>query len=186
MEPPGPKATPLSQRELLAIFDADAARAEARYLDLWQKLQRFFEWNRVSNSSDMVQETLARGLSNLQAGKKITAADPASYFFGIAKNLVKEGWKPRRPDQLESQEPSVEAAAFLGLDQAEQRIYLKECLRELSQEDFDLLQAYTEGDAREWGLARGLRPGAVRLRVHRLRKRIEEQVRARIGNAKKM
>jgi DNA-directed RNA polymerase specialized sigma24 family protein len=182
----GPKETPLSQRELLAIFDADAVRAEARYLDLWQKLQRFFEWNRVSDSSDMVQETIARGLSNLQAGKKITSADPASYFFGIAKNLVKEGWKPRRSDQLESQEFPAETVEFLGLGRAEQRIYLKECLQELSQEDFDLLRAYTEGDTREWGLARGLRPGAVRLRVHRLRKRIDERVRASIGNAKKM
>ena len=185
MASPDPKAAPLSQSELLAILDPDVERAEGKYLELWQKLERFFEWKQASDPADLVQETMARALSNLQAGKTITTEDPARYFFGIAKNLIKEGWKPRRQEQLEDHEFSGEAATFLGLDRAEQNIYLKECLHELSQEDFDLLSAYIEGEAKEWGSARGLRPGTVRLRVYRIRKRIEERVRTRISRAAK-
>lgn len=185
MASPDPKAAPLSQRELLAILDPDVERAEGKYLELWQKLERFFEWKQVSDPADLVQETIVRAIHNLQAGKTITTDDPTRYFFGIAKNLIKEGWKPRRHEQLEEHEFSSEAVTFLGLDHAEQNIYLKECLHELSQEDFDLLSAYIEGATKEWGSSRGLQHGAVRLRVYRIRKRIEERVKARISRATK-
>jgi len=185
MGSPDRKPAPLSQRELLAILDPDVERAEDKYLELWRKLERFFEWKQASDPADLVQETIARALSNLQAGKTITTDDPARYFFGIAKNLIKEGWKPRRQEPLEEDEFPGEAATFLGLDHAEQNIYLKECLCELSQEDFDLLSAYIEGEAKEWGSARGLRPGAIRLRVYRIRKRIEDRVKARISRVAK-
>jgi DNA-directed RNA polymerase specialized sigma24 family protein len=180
-----PKRISLSRVELLAIFDSDTARAEAKYLDLCRSLRRYFEWARSSDPDDMAQEAILRGLTRLQEGKKITVANPASYFLGIARNLVREGWKERKPEQLEIDELPEDLLIFRGLDPSEQRIYVKECLRELSQEEFDMLVAYTEGKGNEWGLARGLQPGAVRLRVHRLRKRIDDWVKARAGSGTK-
>jgi DNA-directed RNA polymerase specialized sigma24 family protein len=173
----------LSETDLLKIFDSDPGIAEAKYMELCQKLQRFFEWRHIADPSDLVQEAIARGLSNLQAGKQITSADPAHYFFGIAHNLVKEKWKSRKQEQLEEEDVPSKKSAFMGLEGVEQGIYLQQCIKELTQEDFDLLLAYTEGSAAEWGLARGLQPGAVRLRVFRLRRRIEERVRSRIAMA---
>lgn len=175
----------LSRQQLLAVFDEDEEQAEAKYAELYHKLLRFFEWRKATDPSDLVQETITRGLQNLQVGKEITTIDPAHYFMGIARNVEKERWKRRPVEPLDEQELFGARAAFLGLNLPEQKIYLKECLSQLSREEFELLLAYIEGAANEWGLARGLQPGAVRLRVHRLRKRIEHWVDARTSRAAK-
>jgi DNA-directed RNA polymerase specialized sigma24 family protein len=174
-----PKRHPLTQRDLLAIFDKDEAKAETKLSELCQKLQRFFGWRNVPNASDMVQETMARGFNSLQTGKEITSIDPAHYFMGIARNVAREQWKKRQDDPLDEQNVPEERVPFFGLNPAEQNLYLRECLDQLSKEDFELLQAYTEGTASEWGAERGLQPGALRLRVHRLRKRIDQWVNTR-------
>lgn len=180
-----PKRISLSKNELLAIFDPDTERAEVKYLDLCRSLRRFFEWSHAAEPDDMTQETILRGLTRLHEGQKITTGNPASYFLGIARNLVREKWKSRKQDQLEEDELPGELRVFRGLAPAEQSVYVKECLRELSPEEIDMLVAYTEGEGGDWGLARGLQPGAVRLRVHRLRKRIDDWVKARAGRGTK-
>lgn len=176
----------LSRSELLAIFDEDSERAEAKYLDLRRSLQRFFEWTRASDPDDLAQEAILRGLMRLQEGQKITSENPASYFLGIARNLVREKWKARTHEQLDAYDFPEDIGEFQGLTRAEQRVYVKECLLELSPHEFEMLVAYTEGAGGDWGEAMGLQPGAVRLRVHRLRKRIEEWLKTRSVGAKKV
>ena len=88
----------LSQTQLLAILDPDPGRAEERYVELHQKLVRYFEWNRAAEPEDMAQEALKRGFTRLQQGQKITIDDAAGYFFGIARNLVREGWTARKEE----------------------------------------------------------------------------------------
>jgi RNA polymerase sigma factor (sigma-70 family) len=163
----------LSQSELLAIFDSDPGRAERKYRELYQKLKRYFEWNRQTDPEDLAQEALKRGFGRLQEGQKITVSDPAGYFFGIARNLLRERTNSRKTEELDDNRLDRNRSLFLGLDANEQLVFLKECLRKLPPEDFNLLSAYVEGEAEAWGKKAGVSPGTVRMRIHRIRKRLE-------------
>jgi RNA polymerase sigma-70 factor, ECF subfamily len=166
----------LSTNDLLAIFDPDPERAGDKYIELYQNLVRYFEWNRKSDAEDLAQETLKRGFSRLQEGQKITTKEPAAYFFGIARNLVREEWRTRKHDQFAADEQPSSPSPFHNLDAAEQRVLLKECIRKLSREEFEILHAYLEGDGQALAQKTGLHPGTLRLRIHRIRKRLEKLV----------
>lgn len=164
----------LSQTELLSIFDSDPSRAEEKYQDLYNNLVRYFQWNQKEEPADLAQEALRRGIARLHQGQKITISDPAGYFFGIARNLVRETWKTRPQEQLQDEEfPEVRSSSH-DLNPAEQRIFLKECLSHLSREELGMLLAYVDGNTEDWGQKAGVSPVALRIRVHRLRKRLEK------------
>src|SRR5437899_7290788 len=155
----------LSRSELLTILDSDPRRAEEKYRELYQKLARYFEWNRQTDPEDLAQEALKRGFSRLQGGQKITVDDPAGYFFGIARNLLRERGNCRKTEELDDDQLVRRGSSFLGLDTNEQLVFLKECLRRLPREDFNLLSAYVEGEADAWGKKAGVSPGTVRMRI---------------------
>jgi len=180
VEAPAPTLQPvaLSRSQLLAIFDANAGRAEEKYLELFHKLARYFEWNRKSDPEDLAQEALRRGFNRLQQGQKITAENPESYFFGIARNLIREGWNSRPGEELATQEREAGAPpSFYNLHRAEQLVFLKECLRELAKEDLQMLLAYVDGNGEAWARKAGMPPATMRSRIYRIRKRL-----AKIGN----
>src|SRR5215471_1789281 len=120
------KPVTLSQSQLLAVFDSDPKRAEERYRELHQKLVRYFGWNQAAEPEDMAQEALKRGITRLQEGQKITTDDPAGYFFGIARNLVREGWSIRKtePLPLDDQPAPLAQPSFRTLNPSEQVIFL--------------------------------------------------------------
>jgi len=163
----------LSQSELLAILDADPGRAEEKYRELYQKLARYFEWNRQADPEDLAQEALKRGFSRLQEGQKITVDDPAGYFFGIARNLLRERVNSRKTEEIDDSHLARSQSLFRGLDANEQLVFLKQCLRQLPRSDFNLLSAYLGGEAEAWGKKAGVSASTVRMRIHRIRKRLE-------------
>ena len=164
----------LSRSELLAIFDPNPAQAEEKYQELYQKLVLYFEWNRRPEPQDLAQETLRRGFTRLQEGQTITADKPESYFYGIARNLVREGWSARVIEQLGDQEPFPAPAIFHNLTREEQLVFLKECLHDLSKDELRMLMAYLDGDGEAWARKAGIPPATLRTRVHRVRKRLEK------------
>lgn len=169
----------LSQDELLVILDPDHERAEEKYVELYYKLARYFEWNRQPDPEDLAQEALKRGFVRLQQGQKITVDDPAGYFFGIARNLLRERASSRNVEEFEEQHLAQTHRFFYGLDTHEQRVFLRECLEGLPDDDLNLLLAYVEGKIEAWGANAGIPPGAARMRVHRIRRRLEMLVRPR-------
>jgi DNA-directed RNA polymerase specialized sigma24 family protein len=170
------KPAVMLQDELFAIFDSNPSRAEEKYLELFRKLVRFFEWSRSPEPEDMAQEALRRGFTRLGQGQKITTRDPAGYFFGIARNLVREGWNTREQEQFEEQQLLRLGPSFYNLNPIEQVVFLKQVLHNLSKDEIAMLVAYVEGSGEAWGRKAGLEPGALRLRIHRLRKRLEKLV----------
>ncbi len=177
------KPVTLSQTQLLAILDPDPGRAEERYVELYQKLVRYFEWNRAAEPEDMAQEALKRGFARLQQGQKITIDDAAGYFFGIARNLVREGWTARKEESLEDQESPAAQPLFRNLNPSEQAVFLRQCLRDLPENDLEMLIAYVEGNGQAWAQKAGLEPGTLRLRIHRLRKTLENMARTRASTS---
>jgi hypothetical protein len=173
----------LSRRDLLAIFDPDSVRAEERYAELYYSLLRYFEYYRNCEPQDMAQETLKRGFARLQEGQKITTDNPAGYFFGIARNLVREGWTARPEEPLEEQDLPIGTSLFHDLNSREQEILLQQCLRNLLPEELEMLMAHVEGKGPEWSRKSGLRPSVLRLRVYRIRRRLEELVSIRAATS---
>src|SRR5262249_16929819 len=122
------------------------------------------------------QEALKRGFERLRAGQKITVDDPAGYFFGIARNLLRESGRSRKLEELEERHLARSHLLFHGLDADEQRILLRECLKKLPQEDLGRRLGYVEGRTEAWGKKIGISLGAVRMRIHRIRRRLEALV----------
>lgn len=163
----------LSRDELLAIFDSDPGRAEEKYIELYQNLVRYFECNRNLEPQDMAQEALKRGFARLQEGTKITTDNPAGYFFGVARNLLRESWTVRSQEPLEEQELPIGTSLFHDLNSSEQLVLLRECLNDLPPQELEMLMAHVEGEGETWSRKAGLRPSVLRLRIYRIRRRLE-------------
>jgi DNA-directed RNA polymerase specialized sigma24 family protein len=161
--------------EWLSLLDSDPPAASDKYSELSRGLVRYFEWNRCFEPEDMAQETLLRGFRRLREGASITIGDPRGYFWGIAYNVLREGWKPPREVSIEDRDFPVADSEFRRLNRAEQSIFLRECQDALDAKEKEMLIAYAEGRGAEWGGRNGIEPGALRLRIHRLRQRLERQ-----------
>ena len=163
----------LSRAELLMVLDPDPSRAEDRYADLYHKLVRYFRWNRLSEPEDLAQEAVKRGLARLQQGQTITAENPESYFFGVARNLLREGWNARAEVPWAEEQVPPPLPLFRNLVREEQIVFLAECTRDLSCRELEMLMAYMAGEGESWARKAGMQPATLRSRIHRLRKRLE-------------
>ena len=167
------KSVALPQTTLLAVFSADQDRAKEKYWALYQKLVRYFGWNRTVDPEDLAQEAFLRGLRRLRQGQEITSENPENYFFGIARNLVRESWRILREEQFACHASEPDPCLFRALNRMEQLVFLKECLHGLAQDDLEMILAYLGGHGDEWAREAGMRPSTLRSRVHRARKRLQ-------------
>src|SRR5712691_6721450 len=166
----GPPQPPI---DLLAILDSDPVRAEAGYRELRSQLVRFLEWQKCHEPEEAAQETLARGLRRISEGVDTSTAGARSYFFGIARNLVKEGWKPRREELLDPADWERRPSSARHIEQVEARLALSECLGRLSESERTLIVRYYTEDRVALCLELGVTPGSLRVTVHRIRRKIE-------------
>jgi RNA polymerase sigma factor (sigma-70 family) len=179
---------------LLAALDADRERAGEKYQAIRRRLVKFFEWRRCPSPEDFADETIDRVGRRVAQGEQIQASDPGSYFYGVARNVLRESWRRSRRHEDEPlaarPEPTDDPARRERDEQAaregERRLAcLEGCLERLAPESRRLLLEYYEGEkgpriARRQALADqlGIAPNALRIRVHRLRERLEPCVRA--------
>lgn len=158
--------------DLLAVLDGeDPAKARARLEQLRKVLRRFFEWRGMEHAEDLVHEVLVRGMERIGDGAAIYAKDPGGFFYGIAKNVLRE--ETRRMFQDQTPVPEPDPGAYRpgpGLNPLETKIYLEQCLAHLSQEERELLMGYINGAMPPDGTSSGLQ----RLRAHRIRKKLWE------------
>jgi RNA polymerase sigma factor (sigma-70 family) len=170
---------PLPPTDLLAVLDPDPVRAEARYGELRSQLVRFFEWQRHSDPEDAAQETLARGFRRVAAGVDTSAAGVHGYFFGIARNLVKEGWKGRREELLDPDAWERTPSPGRHVEQVEARLALTYYLGRLRASERRLIVRYYTGDRDALSRELGVTAGNLRVIVHRIRQKIEERRKTR-------
>jgi RNA polymerase sigma factor (sigma-70 family) len=161
------------RQEFLLLFDPDPARAEEKLAALFGRLVKFFEWRNCVSPEDLAQETLARGLAKVSEGAEIYSADPVSYFFGIAKNIVREDRRPRRYESSVCLDdlPGVASPEFNRVDA---EIQLNQCLSRLPESDRELLVRFHTEDHQSVCAHLRLTANALRVRVHRARKKLEK------------
>ena len=165
---------PPMTRDLLSILDADPVRAEAAYVELRRQLVRFLEWQNCHDPEEAAQEALARGFKRIAGGVDTSGAGARSYFFGIAKNLLKEGWKARREESLDPADLEQTQSPARHLEQVEARVSLMQCLRRLTRSERRLLVRYYTEDRAALCRELGVSAGNLRVTVHRIRGKIEK------------
>jgi DNA-directed RNA polymerase specialized sigma24 family protein len=141
---------------VLALFASDPERAAAHYEAMRGRLIKFFSWQGVLAAEDCADETIDRLARRLAEGEQIKATDPARYVQGVARNVLRE----HRARQVRD----IRHRGLWPRDAEERRLVLD----------------YYRGSGGERIAHRqdmadrlGLTVPALRVRMHRLRVRLE-------------
>lgn len=180
---------PEAFEKLLVTLDPDRDLAAEKYESIRRRLVQVFRWRGCSESEALADETIDRVSRKLEQGEEILAADPAVYFYGVARNVLKEFWTEQRKEQtLERSAAPVRefpgAVRDLGEQEVDERLEcLDRCLARLPRENRELITMYYRSEksgkiAERMELAKslGLSPGALRIKAHRIRRQLEECV----------
>jgi DNA-directed RNA polymerase specialized sigma24 family protein len=171
---------------LLTLLHPDRDTAGQRYEDIRWGLRTFFTRRGVAFADEMADETMDRVGRRLAAGERIHSADPALYFYGVARNVLRESWtrgvrslsiglpgyEPRRLVVNPPPDPEEDV-------QARRLECLQRCLGVLPPDErrlaLDYYQASTRAGEARRSLAAALGVGVptLRVRMHRLRDRLE-------------
>lgn len=173
--------------KLLALLDADRERAGARYEALRARLIKFFEWRDCDGPEELADAVFDRVTKKIEAGESVRNVE--AYAATVAQFVLKEDARsPSRRSQSIEDNPRLEnqLAAAAAPDETDETdevrlACLDECLAELSSEHRRLITAYYDTDERTMiearrrlAAAEGISPNSLRIRVCRLKARLEE------------
>jgi RNA polymerase sigma factor (sigma-70 family) len=175
--------------QLLMWLDADREQAARKYEDIRHSLIKILVWNGCYEAEDLADETIDRVTRRVPELIDSYEGDPKSYFYAVAKRLLKE-WYRRQACELPPQ-TEVAPSPEMSSEAAEaERLYecTDLCLRQLSDADRQLILLYYQKDkqakidARKQ-LASDLNIGlnALRVKVHRLRAVLHECIERCLG-----
>lgn len=166
--------------ELLGCLSPNRDEAAEKYLRLRKNLVRFFENRGFNSSDDHADEIFNRLARKLDAGESFE--DINTYALGVARFLALELRKsPLHKMSDELPEIAVPARDEAGVIREQNLQCLEKCLRELPDENRQLIIGYYQGDKREkienrqrLGEKLGIPNNALRSRAVRLREKLEE------------
>ena len=147
---------------------------------------RFFEWNSCLNADDLADETPDRVQEKLE---KADILNLSAYVFGVARKIRQEAQKAAAR-HLPLSEPSISARRLLRhidldhpadkLERERQIELFQECVAGLPEGDRALLLKYHSlqaADRKALAETCGLTIGTLRVRVNRIRARVEATMR---------
>jgi DNA-directed RNA polymerase specialized sigma24 family protein len=184
---------------LLSCLHQDREQAALEYEKIRGKLTKLFQWNGCVPPEDYVDETFDRVARRITEDPGLQLESPYNYFHGVARNVLRERWKPGpRIIPLDELPPGVLAApdpeeqlgreAQWVQDECKGRC-VNECLSALEPGDEDLVRSYYLYNSghieRRRSLAEAMKisPNALRIRVSRLLKRLESCIRSCLEQA---
>jgi hypothetical protein len=137
--------TTASFDNLLAFLGQDRKSAATAYIDLRRALFTFFAMRGAASPDEAVAETINRVARQLSEGAQITAENPSSYFYAVARDVWRESLTgPNMPPSLSDDDPAAGAQAsppdpmigFRERIESEARYEcLKKCLDRFSTEE---------------------------------------------------
>jgi DNA-directed RNA polymerase specialized sigma24 family protein len=164
---------------LLARLDADVERAAIEYERLHRALVRFFDWRGAPSPEDCADEALDRLARRLEEDVEIKSV--RGYALGIARLVLLECQREPTTSGLEG----IAAAAVLQVEDEDRlRVCFDKCLEAMDSEERAVVTNYYEGERGERILNRrlagtlGVSENALRIRLRRLRDRLEQCVRS--------
>jgi len=166
---------------LLAWFNSDREKAGRKYEEIRRRLIKIFTCRGCAEAEDLADETIDRVMKKVADIAPSYVGDPALYFLGVASNVCRE-YIRRRP---------VSGSQTIS-DQTEERKQIDECLEQciqtLGREEHEMIIEYFKEEKkakidhrRELAERLGLSPNALRIKVHRTLKALEERMTKYLG-----
>lgn len=170
--------------KLLSILAPDRETAGDHYELIRLKLVKYFEVRMCTEPDDLADETIDRVARRVADGETIRAPELMRYVYGVARNVLLEGWKRERRFPVTGDLTAAQPQADFSVDQltSEWRLdCFQECLNELSEESRSLLLRYYEHtghrkiEARtELASSLGVPANALRIRIHRIKAGLQQ------------
>jgi DNA-directed RNA polymerase specialized sigma24 family protein len=176
--------TPDAFEALLAVLHPNREEAGKMYEQIRRRLVRLFEWRGCTCPEELADVTFDRVAQRLAGGLTLQRNDPYAYFCGVAHHVFQEVLRSeaRKGKALESADwppanPEEDEPDF-RLD------HLRRCLDKLGSLQRRLLLDYYRDDRRiqsrkDLCTEMGIELNALRIRVHRLRKKVESCIQER-------
>jgi len=175
-------ALPESFDEILAWLDPDREIAADIYVQLRQDLTKIFAWNRCNDPDGLTDEVFDRVGRKAHDLRQTFEGDPRLFFYGVARNLIKEN-----PKKIKAQVPLDEAElSAVAVEVQNETAIMREdclhrCLQELSSDRRELILAYyaKEKQAKinhrtEMARQLGTTVETLRVKAHRIRLALEQ------------
>jgi DNA-directed RNA polymerase specialized sigma24 family protein len=172
---------------LLRALHPEPERAAEKYEQIRYRLRRFFIWHGARWPDELTDETFDRVAGRLAGGEIIRGADAGRYCLGVGRNILREAWRRERrtgPERTVDDLAGLIAQPSSEPDQEVRFDCLERCLSELGDEGRDLVLQYYEREGTEkidahraLAAQLGLAPSTLRMRLYRLRARLEDCVR---------
>jgi len=163
---------------LLEWLDPDREKAGQRYEVIRAGLIRIFVSNGLSDAEHYADETIDRVIKRLPEIKETYVGDPAKYFHGVARNVIREA--RRRKEVVTEILPHVGRCEPDKTDTSE---CLSKCLEQLSRDkqefilDYHLYKGHAKIEHhRQMAGELSISEGALRTRAHHLRVSLEKCV----------
>lgn len=170
---------------LLSALHDDAEEAAREYEKVRRRLIRLFTWNGARFPEDLADQTLDHAAAALhRSGETIRAADKFRYCCSVAFTTLKEALRAEQREE-EAVETHVEffSSPAPAASWSERSRALETALEELDKAERRLILEYYAGSGgerirhrRRMAALLGISPGALRLRTHKLRMRLEARV----------
>lgn len=174
---------PESFNEILAWLNPDRDVAGTIYVQLRQDLTKIFTWNRCPDPDGLTDEVFDRVAKKVHDVRQTYVGDPKLYFYGVARNLIKEIPKKIKAQMsLQGTEPASDPRRETEQETAHMREdCLRSCLQKLSKEKRELIVAYYARDKQakidhRTDMARrlGISVETLRVKAFRIRAALEQ------------
>jgi DNA-directed RNA polymerase specialized sigma24 family protein len=168
---------------LLKQLDNNPDGAALKYISLYTKLTRYFDWRGCDMPDWHADETMTRVARRIEQGAIITNFQ--GFMFGVARRVAMEASKEREKEQAILTYLSQASSSHDSLDQEELLSRLEASLLKLNPKNRELLLAYyASSDEKNMEVRRklaereGISINSLRVRVHRFRLILEDYVKS--------
>jgi RNA polymerase sigma factor (sigma-70 family) len=174
---------PESFDEILAWLNPDRDVAGTIYVQLRQELTKIFTWNHCTDPEGLTDEVFDRVAKKVHDVRPTYVGDPKLYFYGVARNLIKEIPKKIKAQiSLQGTEPASDPRREAQQETAAMREdCLRSCLQKLSKEKRELILAYYARDKQakidhreEMAEQMGITVETLRVKAYRIRVTLEQ------------
>ena len=174
---------PESFDEILAWLNPDRDVAGSIYVQLRDDLSKVFTWNRCPDPEGLTDEVFDRVAKKVHHLRDSYVGDPKLYFYGVARNLIKEiPKKVKMQMSLQGTEPASDPRSELEQETAIMREdCLRSCLQRLSEAKRELILAYYAKDKQakidhrtEMAQRLGISVETLRVKAYRIRSTLEQ------------
>lgn len=175
--------TPEEFEALLRQLDPDRERAGEIYETIRRRLVRLFEWRGCGFPEDLADETINRAARRMAEGVELQSSNPYGYFCGVAHLLHKETLRRAAREQRALDSGEWSSSSFEEDEEPSDRRLecLRRCLSQIPQDQRDLVLRYHQGEnnirnRKVLSDELGIPMNALRIRVHRVRRKLEDCV----------